>query len=47
MVKLNNEEMLLVKGGGVSAKLLWKLIGGAVAFFIGVIDGIVNPRKCN
>lgn len=45
MKSLNNEEMLEVKGG--ASKLVWGIIGGALVFIIGVIDGIVNPRKCN
>lgn len=47
MKKLDNDEMVLVRGGGVSSNLLWGLIGGAVIFFMGLIDGIVNPKKCN
>lgn len=41
---LNNDEMFEVKGGGFA---LWAAIGSAVIFVIGVIDGIVNPQKCN
>lgn len=47
MKNLNNEEMLVVKGGGFSSKLVWGIIGGAVVFLIGIIDGIVSPKKCN
>lgn len=47
MQKLNNEEMLKVKGGGISTRLIWGIIGGAVVFVIGVIDGIISPKKCN
>ena len=47
MKKLNNEEMLGVKGGGISSKFLWGIIGGAVIFLIGLVDGVVNPKKCN
>ena len=46
MKKLNNEEMLNINGGGISIKLAG-LIGGAIVFVIGVIDGFLNPRKCN
>ncbi len=41
---LNNEEMMMVKGGGVG---LWGLIGAGIVFLIGVFDGITNPQKCN
>lgn len=45
MKELNNEEMLNVKGGAFSLKVA-AAIGGAVIFFIGIIDGIVHPKKC-
>jgi len=47
MQKLNNEEMLKVKGGGISSKLIWGLVGGAIVFLIGLFDGIISPKKCN
>ena len=46
MKVLNNEEMFNVKGGGLSAGLK-ALIGGAVVFLIGLIDGLINPQRCN
>lgn len=45
MKELNNEEMLNIKGGGVSNFI--GLIGAGIVFVIGVIDGLINPRKCN
>ena len=47
MKKLNNEEMISIKGGGISSTFIWGIIGGAVVFLIGVLDGIVSPKKCN
>ena len=47
MKNLNNEELLEVTGGGVISKFAWGIIGGAVVFLIGVIDGLVSPKKCN
>ncbi len=44
---LNNEEMLEVKGGGINFKIIGAIIGGAITFIFGVIDGFLNPRKCN
>ena len=44
MKKLNNEEMLNVKGG---AGKLWGVLGAGIVFLIGLIDGLLNPRKCN
>ena len=45
MKNLNNEEMLNVKGGAISLKLA-AAIGGVVIFLVGVIDGIIHPKKC-
>ena len=46
-MKLNNEEMLDVKGGGISSKLIWGIVGSALVFLVGLMDGLVNPKKCN
>ena len=46
MKVLNNEEMLKVKGGGMSAWAIFG-IGAAIVFIAGVIDGFVRPLKCN
>lgn len=46
MEKINNEQLKRVKGGGVN----WSLVAGVSAvasFLIGVIDGLINPKKCN
>ena len=46
MNKLNNDTLKKVKGGGVN----WSLvagIGAAASFLIGIIDGLINPKKCN
>lgn len=47
MKKLNNEEMLNIVGGGVSSKLIWGIVGGALVFLVGLFDGIISPKKCN
>lgn len=47
MNKLSNEELVNVVGGGAFSKAVWGIIGGAVVFLIGVLDGIVSPKKCN
>ena len=44
---LSNEEMLNVKGGAFKLKMISAIIGGLIVFAIGVVDGIVNPKKCN
>ena len=46
MKKLNNEEMLNIKGGGISFKIA-SLIGGAIVFLIGFVDGVIHPKKCS
>ena len=43
---LNKNELLNIHGGGVSLGLL-ALIGAGIIFVIGMIDGYVNPIKCN
>ena len=43
---LNNEEMLNVKGGAISLKLVG-IIGGAIVFLIGFVDGVIHPKKCS
>ncbi len=44
---LNNEEMLNINGGSMSAIGLSALIGGAIIFLIGYFDGLIHPKKCN
>lgn len=44
---LNNEEMINIKGGGIGSKFFISIIGGTIVFFIGIIDGLINPKKCN
>ena len=46
MKKVNNEQLKNVKGGGVNWGMLAG-IGAFASFLIGVIDGIINPKKCN
>jgi len=47
MKSLNNNEMIEIRGGGISSKLIFGILGGAIVFLIGVVDGIINPRACN
>ena len=47
MNKLNNEEMIKIQGGAFSYKALLGILGAGIVFFIGVVDGLINPRKCN
>ena len=41
---LSNEKMENINGGG---KSLWFVIGGIGAFFLGFLNGFVNPKRCN
>lgn len=43
---LQNEELTTITGGGVNYTIL-AIIGGVVAFAIGVIDGYLRPLTCN
>ena len=43
-MKLNNEEMLIVKGGAFKTA---SIVSGIFVFFIGIIDGIFRPKRCN
>ncbi len=46
MKKIDNYEMQYVTGGAIK----WGVIagiGGFASFIIGVIDGWMNPKKCN
>ena len=47
MNKLTNEEMLNIKGGGIKFRLIGVAIGGLITFVAGLINGLVNPQKCN
>ena len=46
MNKINNEKMQNIKGGGINLGLAAG-VGAFVSFIVGVIDGIINPAKCN
>lgn len=43
-MKLNNEEMLNVKGGAFKTA---SIVTGIFVFIIGVVDGIFRPKRCN
>ena len=47
MNKLSNEEMLNIRGGAIKTRLIAALIGGLITFVAGLVNGIVNPQKCN
>ena len=46
MIDIEEKELEQVQGGGIS----WGIVAGIVAgvtFLIGLIEGYVNPNKCN
>lgn len=46
-IKLSDKELLHVKGGFEKSIGLTVIIGGLIAFISGVLDGYINPKKCN
>lgn len=46
MKKINKEKLKDIKGGAINFKLMAG-IGAVASFFIGIIDGLINPKKCN
>lgn len=46
MEKISKDELQNINGGGLSLLGVAGIIAGAV-FLIGVIDGYVNPKKCD
>ena len=46
MNKISNEKLKEIKGGAINWKLMAG-IGAVASFIIGVIDGLINPKKCN
>lgn len=45
METLNTQDLREVKGG--ASKLLWYAVAALITLGLGIIDGIVNPEKCN
>lgn len=46
MENINNEQLKEIRGGGIN----WGIIASfsaVTSFVIGVIDGLINPKKCN
>ena len=45
-MELNDKEMFNVQGGAISWGVAG-LIGGVLAYLIGVLSGYTNPTRCN
>lgn len=46
MIKLTNEELKNINGGGINIGLIAGIAAG-ITFIVGIIDGIIRPLKCN
>ena len=46
MKKQDNDQLKKIKGGAINLKLMAG-IGAVASFLIGIIDGLMNPKKCN
>lgn len=46
MESMSNKQLLEIKGGGINWGMMAG-IGAFASFLIGVIDGVMNPKKCN
>lgn len=46
MSNIKNEELKEIKGGAINWGLMAG-IGAVASFLIGIIDGVMNPKKCN
>lgn len=46
MTNIKNEELKEIKGGSVNWGLMVGL-GAFASFLIGIVDGYINPKKCN
>ena len=44
---LNEQELINIKGGAFVLKGAYAVIGGAVVFIIGLINGLVRPYGCS
>ncbi len=47
MKKINDQELLNIKGGGIAWGVIGIVASGIVAFVAGILDGIKRPLKCN
>lgn len=45
-MELGKEELLKITGGGIDWSVA-ALIGSAITFITGIIDGFLRPIKCN
>ena len=44
---LNKEELININGGGIALKGAYAIIGGAIVFIIGLVNGLVRPYGCS
>lgn len=47
-MNLKDYELLEIRGGAFGLKTaIWLGIGGILTLIVGIIDGYLNPLKCN
>ncbi|MCI6266276.1 MAG: class IIb bacteriocin, lactobin A/cerein 7B family [Erysipelotrichaceae bacterium] len=46
MQSMTNKELQEIQGGGINWGMMAG-IGAFASFLIGIIDGVINPKKCN
>ncbi len=47
-MKLKETEMINIRGGAFGLKTAFFVgIGGLITLIVGIIDGYMNPNKCN
>ena len=46
-IKLSDKDLILVRGGFEKGIGLSIIVGGLIAFISGILDGYINPKKCN
>ena len=46
MESIQNEQLKKIRGGAINWGMLAG-IGAVLSFLVGVVDGLINPKKCN
>ncbi len=46
-MKLTANELTMIEGGGALRYAILAGLGGLIVFLVGVLDGYMNPGKCN
>lgn len=46
MLEINDRDKVKIMGGALNFNIT-VMVGMAISFIIGLIDGVINPNKCN